>query len=122
MIKAVTKELARAKKTRSEIDLVRLRIDETRGITQDLEREIESQKRIQESEIKLFFADIIAKVKDREHEVLQIAHDEFQFLAQGLNDNKLGLDEQLRSITKLMVKFDKLGNGDSCYDILSKVQ
>jgi uncharacterized lipoprotein YehR (DUF1307 family) len=82
---------------------------------------IESASRNQESEIKLFYSKLTAKVKEREHEVLSSVQKQFEDLRKLLSTHQSEVEESFLSTKTLIKKIDQISGSISPYNLLSRI-
>lgn len=85
-------------------------------------RSIESASRNQETDIKLFYSKLSAKVKERELEVLSSMEKQFEGLNKQLKTAQSEVEEQFSSTKLLLKKIDEISTVVSPYALLSRLE
>lgn len=102
------------------MDEILKNLDEAKRLLETQFLSIESASRSQETEIRLFYSKLTAKVKEREHEVLSSTQKQFEELQKLLTTHKSEVEERCQSTKALVKKIDLMSAAISPYALLSR--
>lgn len=91
-----------------------------KGLVNDMFKTLETASRSYETDVKIFFAKISAKVKEREAEVMSSVQKQLNGVHEHLDGQKNGIEEQGKAIQNLLTKIEQLSNTNSPYALLSR--
>lgn len=112
--------MAKAKRIKAEAETMNTNLLKVQEVVAEMYKTLETTCRTYETDVKIFFAKISAKVKERESEVISGLQKQINGVQEYLDGQKKGIEDQGKAISNLLAKIDNLSNTSSPYKILSK--
>jgi hypothetical protein len=103
------------------MEIIFKKLEDVKRHIEEQYRSLETASRTQETEIRVFFSKITAKVKERELEVLSSLQKQFEIVHKVLSTHKSEVEEQSNSTKALLKKLEQFSSIVSPYSLLSNL-